>query len=412
MICREIISKIDKFVKNKEIIAIVGARQIGKTTLLNYYFEKLNKKESVFISFENLDDLNLFEDDINVFIKKYVYGKKYLFIDEIQYSKNSGQRLKYIYDTQNIKIFISGSSKSEIAINSLKFLVGRVLIFDMFPLSFSEFIKYKSSENYFIFDELVKQKSCKSLIGNYFEEYLKFGGYPKIVLENDYDKKIELIKNIVNTYLLKEVRDILRYEKLKEFETILKRFSIEDGGILNKSNISQNSDIKTFELNKIISILEKTTILNVVKPFLKNKIKEQIKSSKTYLFDLGFKNSIIKNFNDIDLKKDKGEVYESFILNSLIKNGLEVKYFNEQNRYEIDFIVEINGEIFGFEVKSKLQNSKITNSIKRFCDTFNPKIIFVLNENIDDKIKYNKSEVIFTNYINIFYIIKKILKIK
>ena len=83
-----------------------------------------------------------------------------------------------------------------------------------------------------------------------------------------------------------------------------------------------------------------------------------------------------------------------------------------KNRYEIDFIVEINGEVFGFEVKSKLQNSKITNSIKRFCDTFNPKIIFVLNENIDDKIKYNKSEVIFTNYINIFYIIKKILKIK
>lgn len=408
---RHILEKIEKSVKRKEIIAIVGARQIGKTTIMEYFYDKLKTKNSNFISFDDLDELKLFEEQTNIFIEKYVEGKDYLFIDEIQYSKNSGRILKLIFDKYKIKIFISGSSKSEIAVSSLKDLVGRVFIFLCFPLSFEEKILNLNNKNYFL---LEKKRSFQdfNLINKNFEEYLTFGGYPEVLLENDKKLKKEILRNIKNTYLLKEIKDILNYQNLSEFENVLKFLSINDGKIVNKNTISNNFGIHNNRVREIIDVLEKTSILYVVRPYLRNKSKEIIKSPKTYLFDLGFKNSILENFNGLNLRGDKGEIYENFILNSLVKSGFSVKYWNYKNLSEVDFVVEEGDNLFGFEIKSRLKDSKISNSVKRFIEDNKPKKVFVLCENFDGKNKYLGCEVIFMNYLNIFWIIKNYLSDK
>ena len=136
-------NKIKKYLKRKEIIAVIGARQCGKTTLMKHIFSSL--KNSKFISFDDQKILQMFEQDIDFFIKSYVKGVDFLFIDEFQYSKEGGKKLKYIYDSHNTKIIISGSSAAELSIHSLKYLVGRIFIFTLFPLSFNEFLKYKNS---------------------------------------------------------------------------------------------------------------------------------------------------------------------------------------------------------------------------------------------------------------------------
>src|SRR3989344_1250764 len=130
-----------KYAHKKEIIAVVGPRQCGKTTLLKHIFNSL--KRAVFIDFEDRETLELFNDDIKSFVEIYVKGNDYLFIDEFQYAKEGGKNLKYIYDNCKIKIFISGSSATELSIQSVKFLVGRIFVFTLYPLSFEEYLNYK-----------------------------------------------------------------------------------------------------------------------------------------------------------------------------------------------------------------------------------------------------------------------------
>ena len=397
------IEDIEKFTKNRQIIALTGLRQVGKTTILKYFKSKF--ENSKYISFDDIKILSLFENDIDKFIEEFKTFD-YLFIDEIQYSKNSGQKLKYIYDKLNIKIFISGSSKSEIAINSLKYLVGRVIIFLILPINFKEYILFKKNES------LEKITEFKYLnLKNDFEKYLTYGGYPDIVLEKDKTKKKEILNSITNTYLLKEIKEILQIKNIFEYELILNHLALNDGAILNKSNLSSDTKINRNKVDEIVQILEKTGIITILRPFLKNRTKELIKSPKVYFTDLGFKNSLIQNFNGLNLRKDKGEIYENFILNSILNYDLKPFFFNLENKYEVDFVIEKNGEIYGFEVKSKLKNDNITNSIRKFCDFFNPKKIYIFNEEITKKITYNKTQIIFTNYLNIFEISQNLSKI-
>lgn len=113
---------------------------------------------------------------------------------------------------------------------------------------------------------------------------------------------------------------------------------------------------------------------------------------------------MINNFNEYNLRQDKGEIYESFIFNELNRLGLKTQFFNEQNRYEIDFVYEKDGEIIGIECKSKLRDSKLNSSIKKFIQIFKPKKIIIFNENLDDEIEFEGCRIIFTHYLNVYHI--------
>jgi len=180
-----------KYLGAKEIIAITGARQVGKTTLVNHLMKKLDR--AVCVSFDDQGVLNMFENQTDDFINIYVKGNKYLFIDEFQYAKNGGKILKYIFDSQKIKLIISGSSAIDLTIRVVKYLVGRILIFNLYPFDFQEFLLAKDKNYLKIYKNNKKQiekfKGTEIKIGEqahqkllyYYEEYLLFGGYPRIV---------------------------------------------------------------------------------------------------------------------------------------------------------------------------------------------------------------------------------------
>lgn len=394
LIQRDILPKLESYIKSKEIIALVGLRQVGKTTLLNEIKKKCSN--SIYVTFEDIEVLNLFENNIEEFIKLYVQNYDYLFIDEVQYSQNSGKRLKYIYDTKWIKIFISGSSKSDLALHSLSRLVGRVLIFNIMPISFREFLNYKSKEN-LRFLQSTQSDFTFNKLKPYFEEYLQFGGYPEIVLEEDFEIKKVKLRNILNTYILKEIKEILGFRNSFDFENVLKRLALADGGILNKSNISLELGINRNKIDKIISILEKTGVIQIIYPYLKNKTKQMIKSPKTYFIDLGFKNTLINNFNNLELKQDKGEIYENFVLNCLTNNNYVPQFFRIENESEVDFVIEKDGKTIGIEIKSKLKKDIIPKATTKFIEKYNPDLMLILNENTYS----NQKKIIFSNYFTI-----------
>jgi predicted AAA+ superfamily ATPase len=407
MIQREQFLELEKEFGRKEITALVGARQVGKSTILKELFSKV-KGEAIFINFDRVEILNLFENNIESFITQYIKPYKYIFIDEIQYSKKSGKYLKYIYDDFNKKIFVSGSSVPDLSIKTFSYLVGRIRIFEIFGISFREFISYKSSEKLPILEEISKQ-SAFIQFRNLLEEYLTYGSYPAVIIEQNNEEKRRVLKDIVNTYLLKEIREILQFENTYEFELLLKRLSLGDGNLVNYSNISSDISIKSTKLKEMISILEKTYILKNLNPYLDNKIKELIRSPKTYYLDLGFRNNLTNNFSEFDFRQDKGETYENFIFKVFSSFDMNVQFWNYKNEYEMDFVYEKNSEIFGFECKSKLHSPKITPSMKRFIQINKPKKVYVFNETLDSEVEFEKTKILFTNYLNIFTICEKLV---
>lgn len=408
MIKRNIFKKLQKFIKNKEILALIGSRQVGKTTLMNMLFDEI-KEEKIMISFENQKILALFETNLDEFVEQYVKSNKYLFIDEIQYSNKSGQNLKYIYDSFDIKIVISGSSATDLSIKSLSYLVGRVLVFEIFPLTFEEFISYRSIDDLNFYNRGLKAETL-DFIKNSFEEFLVYGGYPKVVVSKTKNEKEEIIKNLVNSYILKEIREILSFENSYEYEKLLEIMAVKNGGILNKSNIASDSGINMQKIDLMLDILEKTYILKKVRPITIQKIKELIKSPKVYFQDLGFRNAILETFTSTDLRVDKGFIYENFILSELIKAGIKVKFYNYKNISEVDFIIEKNGKTIAIEIKSSINNENIDKSYRNYIDKYSPDEFYIFNEKYFSEVKYNNTKVVFTHFLNIFQTINKLKK--
>ena len=404
MIKRNVQEKLDRAMKKKEIIALIGSRQVGKTTLMNNLYKKLETKKKKFISFENQKILSLFESNIDEFIEEYVKEQEYLFIDEIQYSKTSGKHLKYIFDEYKLKIIISGSSATDLSINSLSFLVGRVLVYEIYPFTFEEFLSYNDNTLISMYQRGISKETL-SFLEIYFEEFLQYGGYPQIVKESLIEDKQDNLLNLVNSYLLKEIREILSFENSHEYEKLLEILSIKNGDILNKSNVAGDSGIKINKIDSMISILEKTYIINLLRPVQIQTIKELIKSPKLYFLDLGFRNAIMENFSKSNLRVDKGFIYETFILSELKKYGLSPKFYNYKNSSEVDFIIEKDGKSIAIEIKSSINNSNIDKSYRTYIEKFEPDYFYILNEKYFEEQKIKETKVIHTHFLNIKQII-------
>ena len=371
---------INKYLKTKEILGIVGPRQSGKTTLLKYIYAKL--KNAIFLDFEDRETLELFNEDIKSFVELYVIKYNYLFIDEFQYAKEGGKNLKYIYDYYNIKIIISGSSVSGLSIHGIKYLTGRIFVFNLYPFSFEEFFNYKQPILYSVY---LKRELSNPLIKKiipYFNEFCIFGGYPRVVLANDLKEKEIVLRNIYNTYFLKEIKEILNLQDDHKLTQLVHALATQTGGIVNHNELSSITGFNHKELLNYLNILEKTFITIKIKPFYTNKRKELVKAPKIFFLDNGFRNIILKNFQDIKNRQDKGSLYENFIASELIKTDITPKYWRTKSKAEVDFIIEKNDKVIPIEVKSNLKIPKITKSYASFLEKYNPKNGLILSENL------------------------------
>ncbi|MFH1232515.1 MAG: ATP-binding protein [Patescibacteria group bacterium] len=364
---RQIEDDILKYLNSPEIIAIVGPRQSGKTTVIKRIYQNLS--DAIFLTFEDQQTLSLFEKNIKEFIQTYVVGKKYVFIDEFQYAQHGGKLLKYIYDTNHTKIIISGSSAIDLTIKAIKFLVGRVFVLNMFPLNFSEYLFYRDKNFYKIYNN--KKISLKNLnnsflapeqkdiLKKYYEEYAIWGGYPRVVLAQTKEEKIEILKNIYNTYFLREVKGILGIIDDYKLNRLIKALALQIGNMIEYRELAQISEMSIPTIKKYLNFLSKTYISELINPFYKNKRKEIVKNQKIYFYDTGLRNSIINDFRFFDERTDFGALLENTFWMQLIKNGHIAQYWRDKNKNEIDFIIDIGeGKIRALEIKYRIDKYK------------------------------------------------------
>jgi uncharacterized protein len=400
---------INKFLNRKEIIAITGVRQCGKTTLMKKIMDDLIKKGNS-CNYLTLDDFRiqtLIRDDLDSFIDIHIKPFKYVFLDEIQYISESGRILKFIYDTCNVKIILTGSSATEISIQGLKHLVGRIINFTLYPFSFEEFLNVKNPAVIPVFKKGKYKNALVNQLNKLLTEFLLYGGFPEVVLTNDKTIKVKILENIYNTFMLREIRDLFELSEDYKLNKLLKALSLQTGNLLNYNELSSISGITYTKLKNYLNILSKTFIIELVIPFYTNKRTELKKNPKIYFLDPGFRNICMDSFGITAL--EQGAVYEQFVFNELHKTGTNMKYWRTKSGAEVDFIIEHDGPL-PLEIKKNLKDPDITRSFRSFLQKYNPGEAYVLSMNFEGMINCNDTSIYFLPFVKSNQLIKSLLE--
>ena len=373
---REIEEKIEQYLESPEIIAIFGARQIGKTTLLKQLYKQVSNP--IFLTFEDIELKILFEEDIKSFIALYIDPYEHIFIDEFQYAKMGGKHLKYIYDTTDKKIFISGSSAMELSINAVKYLVGRIFVFNLYSFSFGEFLRVKDKNLHKLYSQA--DSTISSVLSNkiyrHIEEYLTYGGYPRVILSRTNEEKKEVLKNLLSIYLLRDIKEIARIADETKMYKLLKALSLQIGNVIVYNELSTLIGVNAVQLKEYLSVFEKAFLTKSITPFFTNKRLEIVKNPEIFFFDMGLRNVIIKNFSALEDRVDKGAMLENFIFRELVER--DVKYYRTKNGAEVDFIID---DTIPVEIKSNLSSMKISKSYHYFLENYKTTKGYILNFN-------------------------------
>lgn len=344
-------------IDNNLILLLVWARQVWKTTILKQLRDKI--KNNIKTYFLNLEDTEI-KSLINIHPNKLFEitwsnksEKHVIFIDEIQYLENPTNFLKYIYDEykDNIKLIVSWSSSFYIDQKFKDSLIWRKKVFNIYTLDFEEFLDFKWENE--LKDILFIDKKIpvlyKSKIDILFSEYITYSGYPEIVLLNDNQWKIERLSDFTLDYIKKDIYDS-NIADVDKFLAILKVLAQQSWELLNMNEIANTFNLSLPTVEKYIYIMRKSFHIALVWPFYSNIRKELSKMPKVYFYDLWFRNSLLKNFDNINFRQDKWWYFENIVWREfLFKYWIDnIKYWRTQSKNEVDFIID---EKKAFEVK-------------------------------------------------------------
>lgn len=421
---RDLFSRIRPYFDSKEIIAVMGSRQSGKTTLLKIIFHELRKtKQCVFLTFEKKDDLEIFDSDIENFKKLFVDPYEVIFIDEFQYAKEAGKKLKYLYDTSGKKFFISGSSSLEIK-EAGKYLVGRVFAFYLHPFSFSEFVRAKNVALYDILNpamravrEIIeggektslenplKSSALQEELKKLFSEYLCYGGYPRVVAAKSEEEKRIALSSILDNYLLREIRSLFHLATEDELVQITRLLALQIGNLISYQELSNASNLSYEQVKKHLLILRQTFIINMVTPYFKNKRKELVKNPKVYFLDSGFRNKMINNFMPMESRADAGALAENFMFSHLYygeNNDISrARFWRTKSHAEVDFVMERKGSVMPIEVKyTPTKNITLGKSLISFMKKYSPRTAIITTSDNFGMTTFGSTKVYF---IPLFY---------
>jgi len=339
MIGRILNNTIENRLNKGKAIVLLGPRQVGKTTLVNDF---LSKRDFLFLNGDDADVREQLENAGTTKLKAILGDHKFVFIDEAQRIKGIGIIAKLIIDQfKDVQLFISGSSALEINDRMQEPLTGRKFEYLMFPISWEEF---QTNVGYLESDSQL-------------EERLVYGMYPDVINER-HDAR-EILKQLTSSYLYKDILSISGIKKPDLLVKLLKALALQLGSEVSYNELSKLLEVDKLTIAKYIDLLEKLFIVFKLNSFSRNQRNEIKHNRKIYFYDNGVRNMIINNLNPLELRADKGALWENFLISERIKlQNYHLQYTNNYfwrtvQKQEIDFIEERNGQIHAFEFKWK-----------------------------------------------------------
>lgn len=413
---RKILPEIEKYLDDPGIILLVGARQVGKTSILYLLIERLKEKGVLngniyYFDLEEMTLLDIFNSGVKEFtaylkaLGADANERNYIFIDEIQYMENPTNFLKLLADHyKNLKLIVSGSSTLEIRKKFKDSLAGRKVVFEVYPLDFYEFLVFKKEKKR-LCDALAKsdirhvsaETETKEIaarffaddLSRYFNEYAVFGGYPAVAMEFVHNKKVAYLIDIYNSYVKKDIKDIYRVDNITAFNNLLKTLALQTGNLVNITELCSAVKIARETVERYLFLLENTFIVKMLSPFSSNPRKEISKMSKVYFIDTGLRNIIIRNVNNIDDRIDGGVLIENSVFCNMLKNlsSLEaIHFWRTLAKNEVDFVTVKENRPEPLEVKwTTFKSAKVPIAMRYFQKTYEPVKSFVLTRDFFGK---------------------------
>lgn len=348
---RKLFDKLVAHLPKKEFSIITGARQTGKSTLLRQLEEycKTENLPTAFLNLENkpiLTELNNHPLNLLGFLPSS-NQRIIVFIDEIQYLNDPSNFLKLLFDehAHKIKLIVTGSSAFYLDKKFNDSLAGRKRIFNLLTCNFEEYLELSNKPQMVEeINRLNQQSGAKSLQLDYlrieWENYMVYGGYPAVITESDKAEKISLLKEIRDSFVK---RDILESGVSNEmaFYQLFRILAGQSGKLVNLNELSSTLRIKNETVGNYISVMQKCFHVVLSRPFFRNLRKELIKMPKVYLLDTGLRNCLLNNFQSLNIRTDKGELWENVVFRILAdKYGINSVYFwRTTTGNEIDFLL-------------------------------------------------------------------------
>jgi len=408
MIKRQVYEELKDHQDKKEISLLVGPRQAGKTTLMVLLKEHIEAqgKKTVFLNLDIESDKQFFTSQEKLLRKialEIGEGEGFVFIDEIQRKEDAGLFLKGLYDMNlPYKLIVSGSGSVELKEKIHESLAGRKRVFELSTVSFVEFVNYKTKYKYETnlgeFFELDPNQTQRLL-----EEYLSFGGYPRVILEETIEEKRRVIAELYQSYLERDISYLLGVQKTESFTSLVRVMASQVGNLVNVSELSNTIGISTSTVNDYLWYMEKTFLIARVTPYFKNIRKEITKSPVFYFYDLGMRNYALGTFGTTPIRSEGGFLFQNFVYHLLKErtqnSSTQVHYWRTTDKAEVDFVVDKLQEVIPVEVKYKrLSEPKMTRSFQSFLSKYQPKKGYVIHLGRESEEKMGMSSISFLPY--------------
>jgi predicted AAA+ superfamily ATPase len=374
MVQRKDLDKLVRQADNHSASIIIGARQVGKSTLLGMIRERLARPSEMF-NLENPLHLALFNEGYTSFIR--TIRTNTIFIDEFQYCKDISSVFKAVYDLNpQIKIYATGSSSMEIQAHLKESLAGRKLETILYPLTYGEWLSRESlHERPGPSSDITEVMSPDELEAHRknLGEFLRYGALPGLLALSEDLEKREYLFGIYQTYIAKDIKAFLKEESVLSFNKAITWLALHNGAQLNKSTLSGVAGISSRQVDRYLDVLVGTFVLALLPPLANNRGKELTKTPKFYLYDQGIINSIIQDFRSIDLRPDSGMLREQFVFWELKKNidiRFSLHYWRTTDGKEVDFVLRKDQELLPVEVKSSWNPPALPSGLRHFLTLY------------------------------------------
>lgn len=340
--------------ESPEAIVITGMRRVGKTALLFDLFQSLDSKNKIFLDLENPLNRKYFEEENYERIGKSfqflgidLSKKSCIFLDEIQFVKTLPSVVKYFIDHHQVKFFLTGSASFYLKHLFSESLAGRKYLFELFPLTFAEFLVFKDVDLKIPEDPREVTAAMFDALSMHHEEYVLYGGFPGVVLKEGVEEKYLALDDIFSSYFNMEVLQLGDFRKNDVLRDLMLLLAQRVGSRLDVQKLSKELGVTRPTLYEYLSFLEATYFIKMVRPFSRGRDAEIRKMPKVYVCDSGMAHHLAR--------LEGGHLFENSIFQNLRMKG-EVNYYQKKSGVEIDFIVDRNA---AYEVKVRASASDV-----------------------------------------------------
>ncbi|MEN8202303.1 MAG: ATP-binding protein [Bacteroidota bacterium] len=365
---------VNELIKGQKLVVLYGARQTGKTSLLTSIINELHYK-TVRVNADQARYQEVFSGRDLKKMKDLVDGYELLFIDEGQKIPDLGIHLKILHDElPSLRVVVTGSSSFGLATKLWEPMTGRKRVYTLFPLSQEELgLMHNSFE-------------LKDRLG----DFLIFGSYPEVLTQSNRDDKFEALREIGESYLMKDIIEIGQIRYVQKAYQLLRLLAFQIGSEVSIHELSQSIKLNQDTVESYISLFEKSFVLFRLGGFSRNLRNEIKKSSKIYFWDTGIRNYLIGNMNRLNQRDDHGALFENFVIAERQKwlsnhRSLSNAYFwRLYTGAEIDYVEENQGVLAGYEIKWGQGKLRVP---KSWTDTYKADVHLVNRENYLDFVR-------------------------